>query len=435
MHNKLFILKKYPKDELYRLVVDGQFHKSESGWLGYEKRQPGCLKAAFNGLAIAISDLDITEVSIELVQKLHKACTTNVKNLEKGTSPGHIRTENDVVGFYMPPHTMTEAGLVDILDLIDSQTQYGKYLGSWVGPALNDEAVADTNHKKIDVSRAINHSNINSKREIFFAETNAEVAKILFPATREGEEDFNHYIAPRSGSLEHELKLALEKYNTNIKLAKTDDQKLLAITTLIWECDHIHPFADANIRTFAILLLNRLLLQNGFPPATFTDPNVFDGHSKQELVGVVKQAIENTNQLIAGATQLFGFSSIWIDPFEQVRFQNEYAKKFITAIDTEYAKQKLLSLKQYIKATWGKTENHHGLYKSTKLLENTPEAIKADWKTIKEAYKNNNFDAALAVIVARNQDPATTNTDQRYLAIVFDDQPNISATKKRQHKK
>ena len=43
-------LQSYPKEELYRFIVDGRLHAQENGWLGYEERQPGSLKAAFNGL-------------------------------------------------------------------------------------------------------------------------------------------------------------------------------------------------------------------------------------------------------------------------------------------------------------------------------------------------------------------------------------------------
>jgi hypothetical protein len=53
------ILQQYPRRELYRLIVDGRFHKNEQGWAGYENREKGCLKAAFNGLTLAITELEV----------------------------------------------------------------------------------------------------------------------------------------------------------------------------------------------------------------------------------------------------------------------------------------------------------------------------------------------------------------------------------------
>jgi hypothetical protein len=44
----LHLLKAFPAEELYRIVVDGNLHAKENGWVGYEKREPGCLKAFFN---------------------------------------------------------------------------------------------------------------------------------------------------------------------------------------------------------------------------------------------------------------------------------------------------------------------------------------------------------------------------------------------------
>src|SRR5579864_6330331 len=73
----LLIREKFPLKEFYRFIVDGRKQKDENGWVEYEGREVGCLQAAFNGLAIAFSDIENEVVSIDLVKKLHRACTSN----------------------------------------------------------------------------------------------------------------------------------------------------------------------------------------------------------------------------------------------------------------------------------------------------------------------------------------------------------------------
>jgi hypothetical protein len=53
--------------------------------------------------------------------------------------------------------------------------------------------------------------------------------------------------------------------------------------------EQLHPFPDANARTFSILLLNHLLARDKLPLAMFEDPNRLDGWSKAELSQVLEQ--------------------------------------------------------------------------------------------------------------------------------------------------
>jgi hypothetical protein len=61
--------------------------------------------------------------------------------------------------------------------------------------------------------------------------------------------------------------------------------------------DQIHLFNDGNIRTFALLLLQRLLIDNGFSPTCLDDPNCIDCLSINEIVARVEQGWEHFKSL------------------------------------------------------------------------------------------------------------------------------------------
>jgi Fic family protein len=107
----------------------------------------------------------------------------------------------------------------------------------------------------------------------------------------------------------YEMDELVHSYNTKINLARNQEEKLFIIAETIWHLDHIHPFRDGNTRV-SILLLNRLLLQNGFNVATFWDPNVVDLRGIREFANEIKIAIQNTEIIQRQRTgNLLGFNT------------------------------------------------------------------------------------------------------------------------------
>lgn len=80
-----------------------------------------------------------------------------------------------------------------------------------------------------------------------------------------------------------------EGFNEKIEKAVTAEEKLYAIVECVWYLEHSHVFTDANLRTSVFLIMNKLLLQNGFSPVLADDPNIIDGRSKEEVVQCIKQ--------------------------------------------------------------------------------------------------------------------------------------------------
>jgi len=319
----LTALKQYPQAELYRLIVDGRLHKNEKGWVEYEKREPGSIKAAFNGLALAITNINDTILTTNFIEKLHLSCTRNVRGLESKDS-GRLRVKpmQDLVGFYIEPENATEEGILELLNMIESQKDFQKYHSAWIGYS---PSVGQT-----DFETAIYHHSLQKMRAYYGLENNEQLSKHLLPMFKRRE---YAYLPPRPGeAFNKELKSIIKTYNSTIVEAKDEESKLEDIVNIISDLNHLHPFMDANIRTFAILLLNRLLIQNKFFPATFYNPNCFDAHSKKEMIAIIKQSMQNTKDILNGKKDIFEFNSSEIPKEYQSQYM-DIISEFISTVE------------------------------------------------------------------------------------------------------
>ncbi|WP_169708772.1 Fic family protein [Trinickia terrae] len=93
----------------------------------------------------------------------------------------------------------------------------------------------------------------------------------------------------------------LRRHADHIEAAAPGDAKLRAIARCCQELERTHLFADGNARTVGFLVLNKLLLENGMPPAMLADPNRFDGFSANELVGEIKHGQATFQRFAAGS--------------------------------------------------------------------------------------------------------------------------------------
>lgn len=59
---------------------------------------------------------------------------------------------------------------------------------------------------------------------------------------------------------------------------------LRAIAACCQALEQLHPFPDGNARTIGVLVLNKLLLEQGLPPAALADANRLDAFSVEEVV-------------------------------------------------------------------------------------------------------------------------------------------------------
>ncbi|HEX4044951.1 MAG TPA: Fic family protein, partial [Gammaproteobacteria bacterium] len=260
----LVALSQYPSSELYRLVVDGKRHVLEQGWLGYEQREPGCLKALFTGLGIAIKDLHIQLLTVDYIKELHRTCSENVQNLEKGNRPGQFRSKP--AGWLLDPTTTTLDGIIELLNKMDEDEKAKKWQPGH-GPILGRPDPSSGNPpRSLIPGSGICSATIKKWRNGRIKVTNEQMAVLILAQVRKKQ---CCYMAPQyPEDLEIKAIDLVEQYNRNIISSVDEDAKLNTIIELIYGLEGLHPFSDANGRTFEIALLNRLLLQNGFLPAT-----------------------------------------------------------------------------------------------------------------------------------------------------------------------
>lgn len=274
----LTALARYPQEFLFALFVDGiLLEKDQFAMINYEAREPGCVRGAFSALKRAIKDLDKYPIELDDLLEIHKNFTCKVVFENTNVQPGQLR--NEEVYFNLFDRNSSREGIRELLKEIKCG-----YLGK-LGAKL---------------------TNVSTPSIVYSAETlkntsiNDEVVDKVYQMLYQFE-------APLLSKQELEIVIQglLDKYNDNIKIAFSDDEKLKIIIQLIFDLEHVHPFSDANCRTFVIGLMLRLLLQNGFVPPTFYDPNIFDGYSKSELLYELKKAMKTTRDIINGKTIVF----------------------------------------------------------------------------------------------------------------------------------
>lgn len=90
------------------------------------------------------------------------------------------------------------------------------------------------------------------------------------------------------------VRLVLNHYYQSIQRSTTLMETLCAISELLRALEVSHIFGDGNQRTYAFLLLPKLLIENGLPPAILEDPCMFDGFMTVSAMGeAILQGITN----------------------------------------------------------------------------------------------------------------------------------------------
>lgn len=295
----LVFLQAYPPEQIWRLFVDGRFWSKENGWHGYESREKGSINAALESLCSMALYVDKAgekfELNVDLIKDIHKRCGRKVEELEE-KSPGEIRTD-EPVSFGIPASRASIKGIEEFLRLfflIEGGASFGPGIAGSFGPKFDIDYFNGLTVEKIP-----------------------ELAKKIYEdMCAYGHNNTNHFYLAVRTNVGVYLEAITQSYNKEIKAANTLDDKLLVIAKHIRQYEVLHPFKDANGRTFVNNLLNILLMQQGLPPATFYEPNVFDLYSTEELAVVIKEAIFNTLEIIEQnkkGVPLYGYSATMED--------------------------------------------------------------------------------------------------------------------------
>ncbi len=290
----------------------------DRGWLPFEANEPGYIKALV-GAFQTIFDFS-THVDNAFIKKMHALAISQVKHTEYeeewDDNPDEFRS-NSRAYFRFSNTKVTEAFVKQIIEQNHShlsihltisdpelQTNIARFPINQESMHVMREYLADEKNKQeIDSESYRLAMELLTKLSVT---TNAtELAHCLWElitnpspghtfALESFQPDKPHYTLTKT------MERFLEIYNLAISAATTPLDKLHAIIRVVQASERLHPFKDANTRTFSMLILNHLLLRNGFPPAILLNPNQMGTSSDLEALELVLDGMENTLKLAKG---------------------------------------------------------------------------------------------------------------------------------------
>jgi len=339
--SKFRYLKDLDKSQFWRLFVDGRFQKKYDGWVGYEAGERGSVQALLNGFSFMIDNFDISNgLEATYLRELHKVCMLSVETTNLKSSPGDIRYLNSGMPFFAKSTTYEH--LVEVFGMRDGDGTAIFNSQKWGKPA--DKLDVDEIYKVMLKDKKINYRN-------WYPNLDKRQSEAL-----EGKRSlYEFYEAKHSVQMLMISKMQdiIDRYNINIKKAKTDDEKLEVIALVPRELELLHPFPDGNSRTFSCVTLTHLLTFNGFAPALLDNPNLDNEVSLSQWIEEVKKGMQRTKELIKTPNmKLFNYSILDMDTKDREKFIDmgvELSSKIDNYKEIFLTPSKLV---QYTKGEW-----------------------------------------------------------------------------------
>lgn len=343
----------------------------DKGWIPFEINEPDYLKAlieTFNSIFTRRSEL----LSTQLIMDLHQQAVRGVKNTNY-QYPDLPGVRDTSIGFTLLENS-TEEGLRECVrrhDLHSSislvqRKKGGRDRQKFKLPSCQSSSrLLKTMLKELDdeprkvILALADAKDDASYSSILFRHRRAGIDRSYVPQVRlfdfhyrflfssHWDSDYgleSRRMRARKEGIEARLNLLTHRFNRDIKNAVSPEDKLFFIVSYIQDCEQLHPFQDANCRTFCMVLLNFLLIQQGFPFVVLKDPNCFDMFSRRELMMEVVHGMRRTMELAEGKKNLFGFNmapmlrflkskpflrSQFLEPFEQLVRREEENRQAI----------------------------------------------------------------------------------------------------------
>ncbi len=277
--SSIHLLKRFDPAQLFRLFVDGRFQKKYAGWVGYEAREPGSVKAILNGLEFVLDNFDITSgLHSVYLRELHKTCMSGVQTQNPKSAPGDLRYLNSGM-----PFLATTTTLENIREILELRRGDGTAVFNTAAFAKRAEDLdADEVHAAIRQLGRLNYRNWYPNLQDDAKAALAQKRSLL---------DFyeaKHEVQRQFASKVDQI---VAQFNHDIARAENPDDRLRAIALLVRHLELLHPFADGNCRTFACVLLTQLLLNYEFRPTLLENPNLDGELSLEQWIGEIKKGM------------------------------------------------------------------------------------------------------------------------------------------------
>ncbi|MGQ3891157.1 Fic family protein [Legionella sp. CNM-4043-24] len=303
--------------------------KMDKGWIPFERNEAGYIRAM--GLGFHAVCRTHEPLTVEFIKQLHKLATNNVENTAYNNKGEHDNNNGEfrlLSGVHYPlgKKNATEKGLLEFIRKIKKNHQdtgkndlylmeanflaefhyNGKCLAlieNLSGKTELDELELCTLFKEFVI--AGNEQRVEQFipyiKKLLLATSESELAATFFSEICSNQSWWyqeSNQPDETNRDLSRQMQELLEQYQEDIVATDEPLRKLQIIIRYIQSCEQLHPFADGNCRTFCILLLNHLLIRNGFPFVILNDPNTFDMFSESELLQNVLDGMKNTFTLL-----------------------------------------------------------------------------------------------------------------------------------------
>ncbi len=254
----LDIFQQIPPNKLHCLFIDAKrWEEAFKNPLLFDVKEPGYLEGMYAGYLHMLQTMD-KPLTSGLYREFHDLVSKGTYSNEQDEIPSGFRTHKDGI----------EAFQVIIGDTL-SQEGYDELLERFNTYQFSDSETGDVHY-------FLKEAMFDPRKTIDFS--GERLSFIRLKPTR-----------PETAAAN--VAACIRIFQEKPK--ETEEQKLLAIAGLCQDLDQLHVFVDGNIRTAGILLLNRLLIEEGLTPCCLTDPNCLDGLSRAQLVEKIREGQEN----------------------------------------------------------------------------------------------------------------------------------------------
>ena len=275
----LHLLKRFDPAQLFRLFVDGRYHKKYDGWVGYEGGERGSVQALLNGFVHMLEHFDLTAgLKATYLLDLHKVCMMGVQTKNLKSSPGDLRYVNAGMPFY--PKTTTLENLVEILEMRRGDGTAVFNTAAYAKPAeqLDAQELVAAMHRLGKINYRNWYPNL----------TEAEQTALAKNSGLQAFYEIKHRVQMQFVARVDDI---VNRFNASMATVDGPEQRLRAIALLVRELELLHAFPDGNCRTVACVLLTQLLLNYEFTPALLDNPNLDGECSLDQWVGEIHKGM------------------------------------------------------------------------------------------------------------------------------------------------
>jgi hypothetical protein len=276
------LLEAIPLKEYWRFFLDGKHQKDGQTWVNYNNREAGFLTAMSAGFVKVHEQLNSkTELTLEFIKTLHFLAVSGVR----GTNYEHLqaldrREFDNSLGLGVRISDIKYYCLQGLQEIVTRIAKGNPVLQIRYG-FFSDQILNVKNIKTFSDLPQLSAGIFNSGG--------------CFTGSSVGEK--NNIILHRETAERHFQKM-IKDYLISIKVITQPIDKIKRIVEFVTECEQSHPYLDGNCRTFCVLMLNYLLMQNNFPPVIMDDPNKFDMCDVNTLVETVISGMQATLSLL-----------------------------------------------------------------------------------------------------------------------------------------